>query len=343
VLPKSFRFFISYCGCRRTVTSNKNKKNTMRKIITVILATFLSQVTFGQVSGNINYQNQVRFPDQNINISTPSTTDIFISIKGLANVKADSYVAIFSVTQVGKTTEEVNELIDKRLSQAESQIKLKKGTETYIDMISFVPVYEYEVEKKLFSKKSYNEIPKGFELKKNIHIKYSDANQLNDFISILSNQEIYDLVRVDYFSSTIENIKKELTNKAKIALQEKVKNYETILGASFASNEKRIVDGFKMMLPVEMYKSYESYNSSSLNLKKSANVNNADKATTLYYQPIIDKEFDFVINPTILEPVIQVMYEIKLVINREKKPTVNEKEYILITPNGEMKNLNLNK
>ena len=315
----------------------------MRKIITVILATFLSQVTFGQVSGNINYQNQVRFPDQNINISTPSTTDIFISIKGLANVKADSYVAIFSVTQVGKTTEEVNELIDKRLSQAESQIKLKKGTETYIDMISFVPVYEYEVEKKLFSKKSYNEIPKGFELKKNIHIKYSDANQLNDFISILSNQEIYDLVRVDYFSSTIENIKKELTNKAKIALQEKVKNYETILGASFASNEKRIVDGFKMMLPVEMYKSYESYNSSSLNLKKSANVNNADKATTLYYQPIIDKEFDFVINPTILEPVIQVMYEIKLVINREKKPTVNEKEYILITPNGEMKNLNLNK
>ncbi|MFZ6665803.1 SIMPL domain-containing protein [Peijinzhouia sedimentorum] len=315
----------------------------MRKIITVIFASFLSQITFGQVSGNINYQSQVRFPDQNINISTPSTTDIFISVKGLANVKADSYVAIFSVTQVGKTTEEVNELIDKRLSQAESQIKLKKGTETYIDMISFVPVYEYEVEKKLFSKKSYNEIPKGFELKKNIHIKYSDPNQLNDFISILSNQEIYDLVRVDYFSSTIENIKKELTNKAKIALQEKIKNYEAILGASFATNEKRIIDGFKMMLPVEMYKSYESYNSSSLNLKKSANVNNADKATTLYYQPIIDKEFDFVINPTILEPVIQVMYEIKLVVNREKKPTTNEKEYILITPNGEMKNLNLNK
>src|SRR5690625_920957 len=244
----------------------------MKNICAIIFDSFLSQITFGQVSGNINYQSQVRFPDQNINISTPSTTDIFISVKGLANVKADSYVAIFSVTQVGKTTEEVNELIDKRLSQAESQIKLKKGTETYIDMISFVPVYEYEVEKKLFSKKSYNEIPKGFELKKNIHIKYSDPNQLNDFISILSNQEIYDLVRVDYFSSTIENIKKELTNKAKIALQEKIKNYEAILGASFATNEKRIIDGFKMMLPVEMYKSYESYNSSSLNLKKSANV-----------------------------------------------------------------------
>ncbi|HTO16819.1 MAG TPA: SIMPL domain-containing protein [Edaphocola sp.] len=315
----------------------------MKKIITITLATFLSQVAFGQASGNINYQSQIRFPDQNISINTPSTTDIFISVKGLANIQADAYVAIFSVTQVGKTTEEVNELIDKRLSQAESQIKLKKGTETFIDMISFVPVYEYEVEKKLFSRKNYNEIPKGFELKKNIHIKYSDPNQLNDFISILSNQEIYDLVRVDYSSSTIEKIKKDLTNKSKIVLQEKIKNYETILGTSFATNEKRINDDFKMMLPVEMYKSYESYNSSSLNLKKSANVNTANKTTTLYYQPIIDKEFDFVINPTILEPVIQVMYEIKLVINREKKGTVNNKEYILITPNGEVKNINLNK
>ena len=92
-----------------------------------------------------------------------------------------------------------------------------------------------------------------------------------------------------------------------------------------------------------MYKSYESFSSSSLNLKKSANVNIADKSTSLYYQPIIDKEFDFVINPTILEPVIQVMYEIKLVVAREKKPTSNEKEYFIITPNGEMKNLNLNK
>jgi len=325
----------------------------MKKVITILSTIFLSHLAFGQVSGNINYQNQVKYPDHNINVSFPNqnininttpTTDIFLSVKGLANVKADAYVAIFSVTQVGETTEEVNSLIDKRLSEALTKIKLKKGVETYIDMISFVPVYEYEVEKKLFSKKSYNEIPKGFELKKNIHIKYSDPNQLNDFTSILSNQEIYDLVRVDYFSSMLENIKKELINKAKLTLQEKSKNYESILGRSFANDQKRIVDGFKMVLPVEMYKSYESYSSSSLNLKKSAHVNNADKSSTLYYQPIIDKEFDFVINPTILEPVIQVKYEIKLVINRkeDKKETVNNKEYILITPSGDMKSILLN-
>jgi len=130
--------------------------------------------------------------------------------------------------------------------------------------------------------------------------------------------------------------------KAKNILQEKIKSFETLLGASFASLEKRINDGFKIMLPVEMYESYEAFNSSSLNLKKSANVNTLDKSTTFYYQPIIDKEFDFVINPVILEPVIQIMYEIK--IYREKKPTQkNNKEYFIITPNGVMKSLNINK
>lgn len=315
----------------------------MKKIILLTLTALISHLSFAQVSGNINYQNQVRFSDQNINVNTPSTSDVFVSVKGLANIKADSYVAIFSITQVGKSTEEVNDLMDKRIEQVLTQIKQKKATETYVDMISFVPVYEFEVEKKTFSKKSYNEVPKGFELKKNIHIKYSDPNQLNEFITILSNQEIYDLVRVDYFSSNLENVKKDLMNKAKVILQEKLKNYESIVGVSFANVEKRVFDGYKVMLPVEMYKSYESFSSSSLNLKKSTNVNIADKSTSLYYQPIIDKEFDFVINPTILEPVIQVMYEIKLVVAREKKPTSNEKEYFIITPNGEMKNLNLNK
>lgn len=296
----------------------------------------------GQVSGNINYQTQVRYSDQNINVGLPSNSSHLVSVKGLANLKADNYVAIFSVTQVGNTSEDVNSLIEKRIKQAVDEIKSLKETEVYVDMVSFVPVYEFEVEKKIFSKKSYNETPKFFELKKNIHIKYTDQNQLNDFIRILSAQEIFDLVRVDYFANNQDAIKKELMEKAKIILQEKVKNYESILRVSFDTLNKNLSDGYRVMVPVEMYKSYEAYNSSSLNLKKTTNVNLADKSTTLYYQPIINKEFDFVINPTILEPVIQVMYEIKLLISKESKlQSPNNKEYILITPNGEMRNLNL--
>lgn len=91
-----------------------------------------------------------------------------------------------------------------------------------------------------------------------------------------------------------------------------------------------------------MYKSYEAYNSSSLNLKK-ANINQINKSVTLYCQPILNKDFDFVINSTVLEPVIQIQYEIKIAISREKKPVLKtDKEFILVTPNGDLKNLNIN-
>lgn len=316
----------------------------MKKLFSFFLTVLFSPFLLGQVSGNVNYQNQYQASTA-IDINFPSHDGIAVSIKGLANVKADSYIAIFSTIQTGKTTKEVNELIDQRITKSLTEIKLKKGVETFVDMISFVPVYEYEVEKKVFNRKTYNEVPAGFELKKNIHIKFSDPNQLNDFISILSNYEIYDLVRVDYFSNTLETIKKEMTAKARLLIQEKIKNYEVLLGETFTNAEKRIADDFVVNLPVEMYKSYEAYNSSSLNLKKSANVNQTTKTTTLYYQPVFNKEFDFIINPAVLEPVIQVQYEVKIFINREKEKkqiAKTDREYILVTPNGDLKPINLN-
>lgn len=314
----------------------------MKHITTFLCAMVLANISIGQVSGNINYQNQIRYSDNNINISFPSNTDLFVSVKGLANVKADAYVAIFNVSQVGKTTEEVNNLIDERINRALENIKANPEIETYVDMLSFVPVYEHQTERKIFSKKTYNEIPAGFELKKNIHIKYTDPNLLNQIIAILSNAEIYDLVRVDYFSNRLDAVKKELMLKAREVLQEKLENYQDILSVQLDSIEKQLVDGYRVVLPVEMYKSYQAYNSSSLGLKKSANVNQANKSTTLYYQPIVDKEFDFVLNPMILEPVIQVMYEIKLKVNREKGQIhKTDKEYLFISPNGDLKKLDI--
>lgn len=315
----------------------------MKKLFFKFSTLLFSPLIIGQVSGNVNYQNQQHYTNATININFPENAAIMVSVKGLANVTADAYTAIFSITQTGKTPQEVNELMEQRIMQSLNEIKLKKGVETFTDMISFVPVYEYEAEKKVFNRKTYNEVPAGFELKKNIHIKYTDPNLLNELISILSHYEIYDLVRVDYFSNSLETIKKEMMNKAKLLIQEKVKNYEMVLGETFTNAEKRIADDFIVNVPVEMYRSYEAYNSSSLNLKKAANINQVNKSVTLYYQPVFNKEFDFVINPTVLEPVIQIQYEIKIAINRESKLlSKTNKEFILVTPNGDLKTLNMN-
>jgi uncharacterized protein YggE len=314
----------------------------MKQFTFIVMSLFLAKLCTGQKSGNINYINGVQYPDQNIEIAFPGSKNLLATVSGMANIKADSCVAVFSVLQTGKTAEEVNSLIDARINQSLEQIRNKTNTRVYIDMISFVPVYEFDLDKKIFSKKTFNEVPAGFELRKNIHIKYANPNDLNAIITILSASEIYDLVRVDYFSNNIEEIKKGLMIKARTVMQEKLKTYQLLLGQKLDTLEKQLADGYKAMLPVEMYRSYQAYNSSSLNSLKAKMINQADKSMTLYYQPVFDKEFDFVINPVVFEPVIQVMYEIKLNIVLEKEKFVTpQKEFILLTPNGDIKNINL--
>ncbi len=343
------------------------------KTIVIILAIIFTTNSFGQAMGNSGYLNvsnasksvsiNNHINNQRLNLSNLNA-DINIKVKGMANLKADTYVAIFSLNQVGKTAEEVNSLIDDRISKSIKEIKALQGVETFIDMVSFVPVYEVQVEKKVFSKKTYNEVPAGFEVKKNLHIKYADGNLLNNIIAILSKNEIYDLVKVDYFSEDIEATKKQLMEKAKTILLEKIKNYESILGESIGDIEKHIADNYRVVVPTEMYQTYQAYNGYNLSntIKK---INTRQKSTSYFYQPVTDRSFDFVINPTIFEPVTQVMYEIDLKINRAeflrlKKQEEKEKiqyerrlkeqeqnkssesaKYYIVTPNGEVKNLTL--
>ena len=251
-------------------------------------------------------------------------------------------MAIFGVTQVGKTAEEANTLMDARLNLLLDQFKARPDMATFVDMVSFVPMYEYEAEKKVFSKQTYNEVPAGFELKKNIHVKFTNVNDLHLIVMMMSKSEIYDLVRVDYFSSDMEAIKASLMAKAKTLLLEKMKFYRSLLGGIPDSTNSRLSDGFRVVLPAEMYKTCQAYSSTSIGVKKSANLNQADKAVTLYYQPVTDKEFDFVINPVILEPVIQVMYEVQWRIDtRQAVAKPASKEFIWVTPNGELKPLPL--
>lgn len=299
--------------------------------------------SMAQHSGNVNYQNTVRYADTNINAAFSGSDELLVSVKGLANVKADAYVAVFSLTQVGKTTTEVMQLIDQRIEQVSNSLKNRADVTVYVDLVSFVPKYEYEVEKKVFSKKTYNEIPTGFELKKNLHIQYKDPNLLNEMMPILANAEVYDLVRVDYFSNNIEIVKRDLMQKAKTILQEKIKNYQTLLNINIDTTPKRLTDGYRVLYPTEMYRSYEAYNSANLELKKNVNVQNVDKNLTQYYQPIVDKEFDFVLNPVVLEPVIQVMYELKVRVLQESPPNTPKNNYILVTPTGELRDLHLEK
>ena len=331
-----------------------------KSIFSVLLIASTLSSTFAQNAGNILYQNESfgnygssysssgssnsNLTQDNIYVNQPADASMNIKVNGMANVKADAFVAVFSLSQSGITTEEVNKLMNIRIGQVLDSLKLAGLTDIFVDMISFVPVYEFESEKKIFSKKTYNEIPAGFELKKNIHIKFVNPGALDRIISICANAEIFDLVRVDYFCQELETIKKEITEKAKAVFLEKLKYYQEIAGVDISAIERQITDAFRVIYPIEMYKSYQSYCNSSINTvgKSSYNVNYKDKSVTLHYMPVMNREFDFVINPLVVEPVIQVLYELNVKINREPvlRPDSANK-YMIVTSNGTVQPLDL--
>lgn len=303
---------------------------------------------FGQVMGNVNYQHRIHLPQNVVKVPYPNTDEVLITVKGICNLKADHYVAIFSVTQAAETAEEVNRLIDLRIAPLQKYCNRDSSISSYVDMISFVPIYEMEVVKKIFSKKTYNEVPKGFEVKKNIHIKYSDPQLLNEIIAKASESEIYDLVRVDYFSDKIGEMKQKLRSQALSLLNEKKKYKSTILGKKLEEYDKQTSDGFTVVYPVEMYKQYQASSTNKFGIDNKANVNHAQKSNTYYYKPYFDKDFDFSIHPIVMEPVIQVMYEVKVKYSPQpeekpepevKKEIQVKKDVIIITPSGDMKTI----
>ncbi|WP_062053110.1 SIMPL domain-containing protein [Aquimarina longa] len=266
---------------------------------------------------------------------------ITIDIKALHNTVADSYTAIFNIVQIGKTSEETNRLMSERITKVKKAL-LSKGIlekNIILDIISFVPVYETVVEKKLFSKK-YNEVPKGFEIQQNIHIKFTKVKQFEKILSACANNEIYNLVKVDYFINDIQNVYRQLRVELLKSLKEKQQFY-TDLGFDLTIYSPTVADTKYCRFPKEFYKNYKAFNSISIEaLSKKQGVIKATKQTSYYYDPISYNDYDIVINPSILEPVIQIGLEVKLQYTpktKEQKPVEKEiiqPKYFLISPDG---------
>lgn len=314
----------------------------MKKLFFILVCSLAAQQLSAQIAGNINNEPYaVAYPENMINISYPSGSGTYISIKGMANIKPDALVAIYAVQQTGKTVQETNELMDNRVKEVEAGLKKFSDVKVYTDMITMVPLYELQAEKKLFSKKTYNEVPAGFELKKNIHIQFKKGDQINEIMKVLSEFEIYDLVRVDYTINNIDSIKKEMITKARGLMLERIKNYEALIGDAFSNKEKNVSDGFKIYLPTEMYRKYTLYQNTSLSKNLNPDrINATYKASTNFYMPVANKDFDFVINPTLLEPAVQVLYEIKW--SATPKPDEKKTNLLFMNHNGDLKPIPLN-
>jgi hypothetical protein len=162
--------------------------------------------------------------------------------------------------------------------------------------------------------KTANEVPVGFELKKNIHIAFTDMKLLDKMITAAAANEIYDLARVEVNFKNVQKVHEELRAEAMKIIQTKAVAY-TSLGLKLYPLS--MGDNFETYFPAENYESYTAYatdysqTSANPNFKQGKiGIKYAQKDKTVFYSRLPYDQFDLVINPEFVEPPVQIHYRV---------------------------------
>lgn len=320
----------------------------MKKIIFAIaIFISLSNISFGQAAGNVIYNNHDAVNPQRMNVNLNKVYDFTteLSAEVLMNIPASSYSVIFSATQNGTSATQADSFMNVRIRTVQDElmkIGIKKS-EIHIDLISFVPTYSLTLETKRFSKTA-NEIPVGFQLKKNIHVLIFNYDLLTELTSIMAKSEIYDIVKVDYNLDNLKEYFRTIRAEAIQIIKTKEGDYKKM---GLRLDIENMYDGFNATYPLERYASYTAYYTGSSieeikvarkrkeeskkntivtgkNAIVNINVVNkgeeddtefivkySDKNKTIYYNKIPFNQFDMVINADFTEPRIQIVYSLK--------------------------------
>jgi uncharacterized protein YggE len=295
-----------------------------------------------QVTGNIQFSTgEIYLPKETPEAALQSDNSILINVNAIMNVEADSYVAVFNVSQTASTIEQVQQLTDARIRAVREALQTVTGVQqVFVDMLSLVPVYELEEEKKIFSRNTYDELPAGFELQKNIHIRYEDADLLDELVLLCGRQEIYDLVKVDYYVEDFTAYYDTLRSACHQYLDQRLSEYRS-RGIQVDTSRALLAENSDYSQPVERYRDYTAYVANAYQAQQQSKiVQRQRKKITQYYQPISYKGYNIVIHPEIVQPVLQFTFNLKAKYFLPKAQGA-EKEIYVLTPEGNLKRLEI--
>lgn len=315
--------------------------------ITAILLTALQAKP--QAMGNLMYETNSRIYFQQAEQAVKATLQgnvLVLEVNAMMNMRADSYLAIFNLTQLGQSAEEADSLINGRVERLIAQVGLVgvKKADVFTDMLSFVPVYEIETTRKLFST-TYQEVPAGFEIQKNIHIKFRDARVLDKIVSAAAKEGIYDLVKVDYFVENQSACYDTLRMFATKLMQEKLKNFNK-LGLQVEESHRIGAEKNGAYFPLDRYTTYKTRTRTSLNSRRRGQViNDVRTPTTLFYNKVPYGNFDIVLHADITEPPVQYTYNLTMQCQLPeafpKKEAKDIIKYLWISDKGDAKTIAL--
>ena len=306
-----------------------------------------------QAMGNLMYEQNNRIFFQQAEQPVKATVQgnmLVLEVNAMMNMRADSYLAIFHITQLGQSAEEADSLMNERISGFTRRVKKEgvKEADVFADMLSFVPVYEIETTRKLFST-TYQEVPAGFEIQKNIHVKFHDARILDKLVTAAAKEEIYDLVKVDFFVHQQSACYDTLRMFATKLLQQKLDNFDK-LGLKVKDSHRTAAEKNGAYFPLDRYTAYQSRTQTSLNSRRKGQVvNDVKKSNTLFYNKVPYGQFDIVLHAEITEPPVQYTYNLTMYCQlpeafADKKGEKEVKEiikYVWMTEKGDAKTIAL--
>ena len=286
-------------------------------IVLFLLTTFasLAQISGNQIYGNNNYNSNNYNQTTTINSNTISINDntLAVSVRILLNKKADEFVITLGLNEENESVKGCNQKINSRINGFIGKLKTIniKPENTYVDFISQTKIYDFNT-----NDATAKQFEKGFEIKKNIIISTLNALNLEKIITLASEYEIYDVIKVDYFNTDLDAIHNSLFDEALRLAESKKNSYLKAFG-------KRIVgtptatENFTTFLPKSQYKIYQSYESSEIQTNSNSRAQYLKKMErknkTFYYDGMSNAGYDKVINANQTE--VGIQYAITLTVS----------------------------
>jgi uncharacterized protein YggE len=288
-------------------------------------------VGFAQASGNVGYAQaggNARAEQNERNKRTPgqaemppSATTMFIDASVLMNVRADEHVAVFGVAQECAAVPECNQKMDATVRAFSGDLKQIGigGDDIFVDFAAQNKIYGYDVSAGVAKEKLV-----GFELKKNVSVHYKDRLLLDKLAIAASKSGIFDLIKVDYVVRDTGNVQNKLMEEAARIIKTKEARYEKLFGIKLQLPAQVYTEKPSIYYPSEMYDSYTAYEAEDINsdsFRQKYTVQNARKSRTFFFNALNADGFDQVVNPIVIEPVVQFTLYLKVKYEIEQMKT----------------------
>ncbi len=241
----------------------------------------------------------------------PTKSSMFVQADVLMNVRADEYVAVFGVAQEAETVAECIEKLDavvKQFTDALKELKVGKD-DIYVDFVTQTKIYGFDLANDIAREKLV-----GFELKKTIAVHYKDRALLDKLVIAAGQAKIYDLIKVDYVVRDIAAVQDKLMTEAANIIKHKLANHDKLLGFKLQPGQV-YAQKYAIYYPPGLYEGYDAAESQAIAAppnQKKYTIIYARKGKNFVFNGLDGDGFDLVVNPVIIEPVVQFTLHLKV-------------------------------